>query len=132
MKHPLPPLPLRRFSQAHAQAAEAINRAAGQGGGYGFLPLQLAAPVLGGFGSGPITSSSFVPLPGYVVTFSVAHAANFLYVASIDGQQFTAGSANLGFSTDSTTVCDPNTSFANWTASLAAPVTSPLFSVIYL
>jgi|GEM_PF-5363492 len=60
MKHPLPPLAIRRVAQAHAQAAEAINRAAGQGAGYGFSPMYPL--VTGGTQtSGPITGVAGPP-----------------------------------------------------------------------
>jgi hypothetical protein len=43
VRDPLPPLNIRRFAQSHAQGAEAINRAAGQGSGYGLQGMALLA-----------------------------------------------------------------------------------------
>jgi hypothetical protein len=64
VKIPLPPIAIRRFTQAHAQIAEATNRAAGQGAGFGFTVMQLVASA-GNFDASYATSSTTdVVLPG--------------------------------------------------------------------
>src|SRR2546430_2434346 len=70
----LPNLALRRFGEAHAQAAEAINRAAGQGAGYGYMPMALMADVLSNANQSftGVGSANAVDMTNSAVTFQIS------------------------------------------------------------
>src|SRR5579864_2477892 len=95
MKQPIPPVPLRRFAQAHAQAAEAINRAAGQGGGYGYLPMGLlgfkAAGNQGGYSTA--NSTTWTDISNTSFPFTIVRPTFFIYLVYACGH-ISAGAGN--------------------------------------